>query len=346
MQTPEKTAATESWSVTHAISPEDRAVVAATRAIVEPQKGLLRGVAARQPFDEIMGHVAAPNDVAYEADTIGGVPGWWCRPANKQPAGTILYLHGGWYVLGSAQAYRHFAGHIAARTGAEVFVPDYRLAPEHPFPAGLLDAQACYRGLIGRGIRRIAIAGDSAGGGLSLALLSLLGTPENSGGVSPRAGMVLSPLTDLALSGHSWETRAAADPYFTREQAVSLVSLYLGHHDPKDPLASPLYGNLATGAQRRESREAPPPARRGAGLPPIRVHVGDDELLLDDSLRYVERAVAAGVDARVDIWEGLPHVFLSSVGQLAAQSYPGASIHVVHWLRFFRLGRARPPTRH
>ena len=246
-----------------------------------------------------MGHVAAPNDVAYVADTIGGVPGWWCRPTNKQPAGTILYLHGGWYVFGTAKAYRHFAGHIAARTGAEVFVPDYRLAPEHPFPAGLLDAQACYRGLIGRGIRRIAIAGDSAGGGLSLALLSLLATPENSGGVSPRAAVVLSPLTDLALSGRSWETRAAADPYFTRAQADSLVPLYLGHHDPKDPLASPLYGNLA-------------------GLPPIRVHVGDDELLLDDSLRYVERAVAAGVDARVDIWEGLPHVFPSSVGQLAA----------------------------
>ena len=299
MQTPEKTAAAESWSVTHAISPEDRAVVATTRAFVEPQKGLLRGIAARQPFDEIMGHVVAPNDVAYEADTIGGVPGWWCRPTNKQPVGTILYLHGGWYVLGSAKAYRHFAGHIAARTGAEVFVADYRLAPEHPFPAGLLDAQACYRGLIGRGIRRIAIAGDSAGGGLSLALLSLLETAENSGGASPRAAMVLSPLTDLALSGGSWETRAAADPYFTRAQAVSLVPLYLGHHDPQDPLASPLYGNLA-------------------GLPPIRVHVGDDEVLLDDSLRYVERAAAAGVDARVDIWEGLPHVFPSSVGQLAA----------------------------
>ena len=115
----------------------------------------------------------------------------------------------------------------------------------------------------------------------------------------PSAAVVLSPVTDLTLSGRSWETRAVADPYFTKEQAASLVPLYLGSHDPKDPLASPLFGNLA-------------------GLPPIRVLVGDDELLLDDSLRYVERAVTAGVDARVDIWEGLPHVFPSAVGQLEA----------------------------
>jgi monoterpene epsilon-lactone hydrolase len=287
------------WTITHPISPADKATVAATRAIVEPQKGLLRGIAARGPFDEIMGHVAAPADVTYEPDTIGGVSGWWARPTNKTPVGTVLYFHGGWYIFGTAKAYRHLAGHIANRTGAEVFVPDYRLAPEHPFPAGLLDAQACYRGLIDRGVGRIAIAGDSAGGGLTLALLSQLKTQETSGGVRPSAALVVSPLTDLTLSGRSWETRAAADPYFTKAQGVSMVPLYLGSHDPKDPLASPLFSDPA-------------------GLPPIRVHVGDDEVLLDDSLRYVERAVAAGVDARVDIWEGLPHVFPSAVGQLEA----------------------------
>ena len=297
--TPANPATSPPWSVTHPISPADKATVAATRAIVEPQKGLLRGIAARGPFDEIMGHVAAPADVTYEPDTIGGVSGWWARPTNKTPAGTILYFHGGWYIFGTAKAYRHFAGHIANRSGAEVFIPDYRLAPEHPFPAGLLDAQACYRGLIDRGVRRIAIAGDSAGGGLTLALLSQLKTQETSGGVRTSAALVVSPLTDLTLSGRSWETRAAADPYFTKAQGVSMVPLYLGSHDPKDPLASPLFSDPA-------------------GLPPIRVHVGDDEVLLDDSLRYVERAVAAGVDARVDIWEGLPHVFPSAVGQLEA----------------------------
>ena len=109
----------------------------------------------------------------------------------------------------------------------------------------------------------------------------------------------LSPITDLALAGASWETRAAADPYFLRAQAAELVGSYLAGHDPNDPLASPLYGDLT-------------------GLPPIRIHVGDDEVLLDDSLRYVERAVAAGVDARVDVWEGMAHGFLSGIGTLAA----------------------------
>jgi epsilon-lactone hydrolase len=310
-QTPANPATATPWSVTYPISPADKAAVAAMRAIAEPNKGRLQGISARGPFDEIMGHVAAPADVIYEPDSIGGVSGWWARPTNKTPVGTLLYFHGGWYIFGTAKAYRHLAGHIANRSGAEVFVPDYRLAPEHPFPAGLLDAQACYRGLIDRGVKRIAIAGDSAGGGLTLALLSLLKTQETSGGVRPSgqrgnpqwgrpsAALVVSPLTDLTLSGRSWETRAAADPYFTKAQGVSMVPLYLGSHDPKDPLASPLYGDLA-------------------GLPPIRVHVGDDEVLLDDSLRYVERAVAAGVDARVDIWEGLPHVFPSAVGQLEA----------------------------
>ena len=216
--TPPKPATSTPWSVTHPISPADKAAATATRAIVEPQKGRLQGIAAREPFDEIMGHVAAPPAVAYTADTIGGISGWWARPTNKTPVGTILYLHGGWYVLGSAKAYRHLAGHVAHRTGAEVFVPDYRLAPEQPFPAGLLDAHACYRSLIERGARRIAIAGDSAGGGLTLALLSLLKTQEASGRVLPRAAVVMSPLTDLTLSGPSWESRAAADPYFRSEE--------------------------------------------------------------------------------------------------------------------------------
>jgi monoterpene epsilon-lactone hydrolase len=147
----------------------------------------------------------------------------------------------------------------------------------------------------------VAITGDSAGGNLALGLLHFAAARRASGRAVPVAAVALSPVTDLALTGASWETRAAADPYFVRSQVAELLRSYLGGHDPADPLASPLYGKFA-------------------GLPPIRVHVGDNEVLLDDSLRYIERPVAAGVDARVDVWEGMSHGFLSSIGTLAASN--------------------------
>jgi monoterpene epsilon-lactone hydrolase len=283
----------------HPISQEDKAAVTAMRAIVEPNKGLLRGTTARGPFEEIMSRVVAPVAVTFAPDTLGGVSGWWCRPEGARTGQTILHLHGGWFNWGSARAFRNLVGHIAARAGVAAFVPDYRLAPEHPFPAATEDVRACYRDLIERGFSKVAITGDSAGGNLALGLLHFAAAQKASGGTLPVAAVALSPVTDLALTGASWETRAAADPYFVRSQAAELVHSYLGDHAAADPLASPLYGELA-------------------GLPPIRVQVGDDEVLLDDSLRYVERAVAAGVDARVDVWEGMPHGFLSGIGTLSA----------------------------
>jgi len=289
------------WSAIHTISAEDNTAMAAMRTVVEPNKGRLQGTAARVPFDTIMERVVAPVGVTYEADTVGGVSGWWCRPESARTGEAILHLHGGWFNWGSAQAFRHLVGHIAARTGVDAFVPDYRLAPEHPFPAATEDVRACYLGLIERGFSKVAITGDSAGGNLALGLLSFATAQKTLGGVLPVAAVVLSPVTDLTLTQASWETRAAADPYFIRSQAAELVRSYLGGHDPADPLASPLYGEFV-------------------GLPPIRVHVGDDEVLLDDSLRYVERAVAAGVDARADVWEGMAHGFLSGIGKLAAST--------------------------
>jgi monoterpene epsilon-lactone hydrolase len=182
----------------------------------------------------------------------------------------------------------------------KAFVPDYRLAPEDPFPAAVEDVRASYFGLIERRYSKIAFTGDSAEGNLALGLLSFA-MAQKASDVLPVAAGVFSPVTDLTLSGASWETRAAVDPYFLRSQVVELVRSYLAGEAPADPLASPLYGELA-------------------GLPPIRVHVGDDEVLLDDSRRYVERAVAAGVDARVDVWEGMAHGFLSGIGRLAAST--------------------------
>jgi monoterpene epsilon-lactone hydrolase len=146
-----------------------------------------------------------------------------------------------------------------------------------------------------REFTKIALSGDSAGGNLALVLLSTASAEAPRGAVALAGAVVFSPITDLALTGESFGTRADADFYFTKSQAAGLVGSYLGGEDPKNPLASPLYADLR-------------------GLPPIRVHVGDDELLLDDSRRYVERVVAAGVDAKLDIWMGMPHGFVTNVG--------------------------------
>jgi acetyl esterase/lipase len=144
--------------------------------------------------------------------------------------------------------------------------------------------------MVDSGIRRIAVTGDSAGGNLALVLASK---------ASLVGAVVLSPVTDLTLSGATYETRADADLYFTKQQVAELVRSYLGSADANDPLASPLLGHLS-------------------GLPPIRIHVGDDEILLDDSRRYVERAIAAGVDVRLDVWMGMPHGFPAIIGALKA----------------------------
>ena len=152
------------WSTTHRISAEDETAMAVLRAIAEPNKGRLEGTAARVPFDAIMERVAAPAAVTYEAGTVGGVPGWWCRTEDPKPGEAILHIHGGWFNWGTAQAFRHLVGHIAARTGVATFVPDYRLAPEQPFPAASEDVRATYFGLIERGYSMIAVTGDSAGG--------------------------------------------------------------------------------------------------------------------------------------------------------------------------------------
>jgi len=293
--------AQQSATVFHPISTADKTAMAGLRAIVEPNKGQLLGTAARAPFDAIMEHVAVPEGVTFEAGTVGDIPGWWSKPKNAQPGAVILHIHGGWFNWGSAKAYRNLVGHLAMHAGAVAFTPDYRLAPEHPFPAAPDDVRACYAGLIKLGYQKIAVIGDSAGGTLALGLFLSLKTFQLGDQVFPLAGVALSPVTDLSLSGASWKTRATADPYFTQLQANELVRSYLNGADPNYPAASPLRADLS-------------------GLPPIRVHVGDDEVLLDDSVQFVGRALAAGVDAQLHIWEGMVHGFPSSVGQLNASA--------------------------
>jgi epsilon-lactone hydrolase len=287
------------YIVTHPLDPGDAPITAALRAMVSAAKGVTPGIEGRGQYDALLESVLSRDDVTFEAHALDSIPGIWAHPANERSDDAILHLHGGWFNLGTAKAYRHLVAQIAARAGARAFVPDYRLAPEHRFPAAVDDVLASYRGLAGRGARRIAITGDSAGGNLALAL----GSRVVGEGVSPSATLVgiavLSPVTDLTLSGASYDTRADADPFFTRPQVAELVRSYLGSADPKEPLASPLLGQLS-------------------GMPPIRIHVGDDEVLLDDSLRYVERAVSSGVDARVDVWMGMPHGFPANIGRLKA----------------------------
>src|ERR1700722_11336280 len=161
MQTLRDDCCAASWLVHHPCSAEDQAAMVAMRAIVEPNKGKLQGITARVPFDAIMERVAAPVGVVYEADRVGGVSGWWCLPEAARPGQAVMYIHGGWFNWGSAQAFRHLARHIAVSAGGGVFVPDYPLAAEHPFPAAVEDVRACYLGLTERGFSKIAITGDS-----------------------------------------------------------------------------------------------------------------------------------------------------------------------------------------
>lgn len=288
----------------HPLDPEDTAFTDALRAMVRVAKGVVQPAGeGRAQYDALLEGVAPRDDVTFEADLIGGVPGIWVRPRDWRPDEAILHLHGGWFNLGSAKAYRHLVGHIAARAGARAFIPDYRLAPEYPFPAATDDAFASYRALASGGVRRIALTGDSAGGNLALGLGSRV-TAETIPSNAVLVGIaVLSPVTDLTLSGPTYDTRAEADFFFTRRQVTELVQSYLGSADARHPLASPLHGHLA-------------------GMPSILIHVGDDEVLLADSLRYAERAAVAGVDAQVDVWMGMPHGFPMNIGKLkaAAQS--------------------------
>jgi monoterpene epsilon-lactone hydrolase len=287
--------------VIHPLDLEDAPAIAGIRTATRSQKGAPWRIEARKFYDALLEGVSPRNDVTFESATVRGVPGVWVRPASGRPDEAILHVHGGWFVSGSATAYRHLVGHIAARAGTKAFVPDYRLAPESPFPAAVDDVLAVYRGMDDSGIRRIAVTGDSAGGNLALVLASCVAAKA----VSARAALVavaaFSPVTDLTLSGETYETRADADPYFTKQQVAALVHSYLRNADPNDPLASPLQG-------------------RFSGLPPIRIHVGDDEVLLDDSRRYVERAIADGVDAQLDVWMGMPHGFVAIIGPIKASA--------------------------
>jgi monoterpene epsilon-lactone hydrolase len=209
-------------------------------------------------------------------------------PASR-PERNVLYLHGGAYVSGAPVYYRHFLWRIADALQARVWALEYRLAPEHAFPAALGDAVEGYRWLVDNtpDSRQLFVAGDSAGGGLTLGLLLRL---RDDGQPLPAAAVALSPWTDLALTGASLKTNAAADPMLNVEDLPGVAKLYLGGADPRTPYASPLYGDPA-------------------GLPPVLIQVGSDEILRDDAVRMAEKLRSHNSLSKLEIWRRMPHVW-------------------------------------
>src|SRR5216684_5246618 len=164
--------------VIHPLDPEDASTIDRIGTAARTYKGVRWRIEARKQYDALMEGVSPPDDVTFESATVGGVPGVWVHPGSSRSDEAILHIHGGWFVSGSATAYRHLVGHIAARAGARAFVPDYRLAPEYPFPEAVDDVLATCRGMADSGIRRIAVTGDSAGGNLALVLASCAATKK------------------------------------------------------------------------------------------------------------------------------------------------------------------------
>ncbi|MEV8602157.1 alpha/beta hydrolase fold domain-containing protein [Streptomyces griseoviridis] len=245
--------------------------------------------AMRLVFDEMIASHPVPEDVRTAAERLGGVPALAVTAGDAEPSGTVLYFHGGGYALGSAAASVNLAADIARRSRTTVHTVEYRLAPENPFPAAVDDALAAYRGLLERGVpaETITVSGESAGGGLALALLVALKEAELP---QPAAAAVLSPWADLTQSGRSHRTKAAVDPALTRRALTVRADDYLAGADPRSPLASPLFADLR-------------------GLPPLLVQAGTYEVLLDDALRLAARAADDDVAVTLRTFPGAPHVF-------------------------------------
>jgi monoterpene epsilon-lactone hydrolase len=243
----------------------------------------------RAGYEQMSAMFPLPADVQREPTTAGGVPAEWVMAPGAAADRAVLYLHGGGYVIGSITTHRDLAARLSRAAAARVLVLGYRLAPEHPYPAALEDAVAAYRQLLDEGLapERTVIAGDSAGGGLAVATLVAL---RDAGAPLPAAGVCISPWTDLALTGESLVSRAAADPIVNRPLLEMMVAAYLGTADPRTPGASPLYADLT-------------------GLPPLLIQVGTAEAIYDDAARLAERARAAGVDVTFEPWEEMIHVW-------------------------------------
>jgi len=253
-----------------------------------------------------------PKGVTYEPGTVGGVRGEWVRPKSG-PGQRMLYIHGGGFIACSPRTHRPVTGALARR-GFTVFAPDYRLAPEHPFPAAVEDVVAVWRAFSAEGAA--CVAGESAGGNLALVLM---GEARDRGLPMPWAAALFSPATDFVSEGGSRVTNAWRDAMFDPQALAAIRPMYLGAADPADPRISPVYGDPA-------------------GFPPLLFHVGDREVLRDDSVRMAERARAAGVEAELKVFPVVSHAW-----QFAAHILPEARISLDEAAAFLK---ARAPRAH
>lgn len=243
----------------------------------------------RAGMEATSGILPLPADIRSEPVEADGVPAEWITVPESSPDRTLLYLHGGGYCIGSVNSHRGLVAAIARASGCRALAIDYRLAPEHPFPAALDDALAAWRFLLGQGCdpSRASIAGDSAGGGLTVATLV---AARDAGDPLPGAAVCLSPWVDLEGTGESMTTRAEEDPLVEWEGLRRMANAYLGDTPARTPLAAPLHADLA-------------------GLPPLFIQVGTAEILLDDSTRLAELARSQEVDVSLEQWEDMIHVF-------------------------------------
>ena len=243
----------------------------------------------RQGFDMLAAKLPVAPDVMCEQVDAAGVPAAWVVAPGAASRRVLLYLHGGGYVIVSINTHRDLAGRLSRAAAARVLLIDYRLAPEYPHPAAVEDATAAYRWLLRHGAApaHTVIAGDSAGGGLTVATLVAL---RDAGDKLPAAGVCISPWVDLEGIGESMTAKAGVDPMVQHQGLVWFANLYLGGANPRTPLAAPLYADLH-------------------GLPPLFIHAGTAETLLDDATRLAERAKLAGVKVTLEVWEEMIHVW-------------------------------------
>lgn len=277
-------------------SPEHEAIVAMVQS-TPPGAGTVEE--SRQGFEAMMSMTPLPEDVSIEEVMIEHMNADWVSVPESDAGRTVLYLHGGGYVIGSNTGYREFAARMARAVRARVLVINYRLAPENPFPAAVDDAVMAYRWLVDQGVatERMLVAGDSAGGGLTLATLVAL---RDAGDTLPACATCFSPWVDLEGTGDSAKPGAIDDPMLSLEGLQGMTAAY-APNDSRNPLAAPLYADLS-------------------GLPPLLVFAGTREILLDDATRIVDNARAAGVDTTLNIGDGLIHVWQIFDVPEAAQS--------------------------